>query len=70
MYLNIFAEGPRHSKIIPCSETDRQTNRGGTKGPRPNVNPLWGMATLVRRSNKMWSPGPLQSDLRGDDLGS
>lgn len=49
---------------------DRKPNRTGTEGPTPNVNPLWGMATLVRHSNKTWSPGPLQLDLRGDDLGS
>ena len=48
---------------VACSETDRQTDRQtdrtGTKGPRPNVDPLWGMATLVRHSNKKWSPRPL-----------
>lgn len=68
----LFAEGLRHTQkfltYLPhhhakfCSmfsgwqrQTDRQT---GTKGPRPKVDPLWGMATLVRHSNKKWSPGP------------
>lgn len=68
MYLNIFAEGARHGKIIPCSETERQT--GQELRAETKVNLLWGTATLVRHSNKMWSPGPLQPDLRGDDLGS
>ena len=81
----LFAEGLRHTQkflthlphyhakfcnMFGNRQTDRQTDRTGTKGPRPNVDPLWDMATLVRHSNKKWSPRPLQPDLRGDDLRS
>lgn len=67
----LFARGLQHTQKflthLPlhhrrpdfCSMFRRQTDRQtGTKGPRPNVGPLWGMATLVRHSNKKWSPGP------------
>ncbi|MEQ2251601.1 hypothetical protein ILYODFUR_012736 [Ilyodon furcidens] len=46
---------PAYSLLLQVDDRDKQT---GTKWQRLNVEPFCGMKTLVRRSNKKWSPGP------------